>query len=43
MVTAEFSEVLSGLAEGEEVVVSSTSSRDQFRDMMGSTLTGGGQ
>lgn len=43
LVTAEFSEVLSGLAEGDELVVSSTSARDQFREMMGSTFTGGGQ
>ena len=43
LVTDQFSEVLSGLESGDEVVVSSTSARDQFRDMMGSTFTGGGQ
>jgi len=37
------SEVTAGLQEGDTVAISSLSSREQFREMMGSTFMGGGQ
>jgi len=43
LTTDLFSEVVSGLNEGDSVVVSSASYREQFREMMGSAFTGGGQ
>jgi HlyD family secretion protein len=43
LTTDQFSEVLTGLAEGDTVVLSSASAREQFRQMMGSTFTGGGE
>lgn len=41
LTTEAYSEVLSGLQEGDLVVVSSLSARDQFRQLMGSTFPGG--
>jgi multidrug efflux pump subunit AcrA (membrane-fusion protein) len=43
LTTDQFSEVVSGLKEGDSVVVSSASYREQFREMMGSAFTGGGR
>lgn len=43
LTTDLFSEVVSGLKEGDSVVVSSASYREQFREMMGSAFTGGGR
>jgi RND family efflux transporter MFP subunit len=37
-----FSEVLAGLEEGDELLISSSSDREQFREIMGSSLPGGG-
>lgn len=42
LTTDLFSEVLAGLEEGDQVVVSSLSAREQFRELMGSSFTGGG-
>ena len=42
LTTDVYSEVLSGLDEGDLVVISSLSAREQFRDLMGATFTGGG-
>jgi multidrug efflux pump subunit AcrA (membrane-fusion protein) len=42
LTTDLYSEVVSGLAAGDEVVVSSGSSSDLLRDMMGGSLLGGG-
>jgi len=41
LATDIYSEVLSGLNEGDLVVISSLSAREQFRDMMDATLSGG--
>ena len=41
LTTDLYSEVLAGLEEGDQVVISSLSARDQFREMMGSSFTGG--
>lgn len=38
-----YSEVTAGLQEGDTVAISTLSSREQFREMMGSTFMGGGQ
>ena len=43
LTTDLFSEVLAGLDDGDEVAMISFSSREQFREMMGSTFMGGGQ
>jgi HlyD family secretion protein len=42
LTTDLYSEVLSGLQEGDLVVISSLSDREQFRELMGSTFSGGG-
>jgi len=42
LTTDLYSEVVSGLAAGDRVVISSGSSSDLLRDMMGSSLLGGG-
>jgi len=41
LTTDLYSEVLAGLEEGDQVVIGSLSARDQFREMMGSSFTGG--
>jgi HlyD family secretion protein len=41
LTTDAYSEVLSGLEEGDQVVISSLSAREQFRDLMGATFPGG--
>jgi HlyD family secretion protein len=41
LTTDVYSEVLSGLAEGDQVVISSLSDREQFRQLMDSTFSGG--
>jgi HlyD family secretion protein len=41
LTTDVYSEVLSGLQEGDLVVVSSLSDRDQFRELMDATFSGG--
>jgi HlyD family secretion protein len=41
LTTDVYSEVLQGLQEGDQVVISSQSAREQFRDLMGSTFSGG--
>jgi HlyD family secretion protein len=43
LTTDLYSEVLSGLGDGDSVAVSSLSYREQFREMMDSSLLGGGQ
>ena len=42
LTTEVYSEVRSGLQEGDLVVISSLSDRDQFRELMDSTFSGGG-
>jgi hypothetical protein len=42
LTTDIYSEVLQGLQEGDLVVISSQSAREQFRDLMDSTFPGGG-
>jgi multidrug efflux pump subunit AcrA (membrane-fusion protein) len=41
LITDLYSEVLSGLAAGDQVAVSNASSRDQLRDLMGGSFLGG--
>jgi HlyD family secretion protein len=41
LVTDLYSEVLSGLQDGDLVVISSLSAREQFRDLMDATFSGG--
>jgi HlyD family secretion protein len=41
LTTDLYSEVLAGLEEGDQVVITSLSAREQFREMMGSSFTGG--
>jgi HlyD family secretion protein len=41
LTTALYSEVLSGLQEGDPVVISSLSARQQFRELMDATISGG--
>ena len=42
LTTDIYSEVLSGLQEGDFVAISSLSAREQFRDLMGATFSGAG-
>jgi HlyD family secretion protein len=41
LTTDVYSEVLAGLEDGDLVVISSLSAREQFRDLMGANFTGG--
>jgi HlyD family secretion protein len=40
LATDQYSEVVAGLQEGDLVVISSLSAREQFRDLMGATFSG---